>query len=162
MIPLANATAEILARKTPHAVRRHRRKRGHFGRAGREYITMRREPVGLFLGVAFVLSGVAVVEYLHLDSIRQSALARFEISDRRLTSPQKDAGIAAGPEMPPLRDQFQVGVGLLRPDDPHRLAGAVHAVRMPSERVGRAVYDSEVCLAQCAPAQSSAINRGLW
>src|SRR6266568_856881 len=65
MIPLIDAFAQVFRRKTPLAIRRHRRKRLHRGGTGREHVAVRCEPVGLLSGLLLVLLLVTVIEYLH-------------------------------------------------------------------------------------------------
>ena len=49
VIPLADALAQVLSRKTPFAIRRRGRKWLHGGGAGREHVAVGREPVRFFL-----------------------------------------------------------------------------------------------------------------
>src|SRR5947207_14326623 len=108
MIPLADAFAQVLSRKTPLAIRRRWRKWLHGGGPGRENVAVGGKPIGLFSGLFLVLRGITMIEYLHLDPGGKPPLPLFQLFDRFGSGPDKNSGIDGRLHMSTLQVQHKV------------------------------------------------------
>src|SRR5207248_1990193 len=158
MIPLADAFAQVLSRKTALAIRRRWRKRLHGGGPGREDVAVGGKPVGLLAGLFLVFLGITVVEYLHLDAGRKPPFALFQLLDRFGGGPDKNPGVAAGLQMTPLGDQLEVCMKFFRSDHANGFARATYHPIGPAPSVRIAVDVDKMFLPQGAPAGSRAVN----
>ena len=160
MVPLTDALAQVLSRKTPLAIRRRGRKRLHGGGAGREHVAVGREPVGLLFRLFLVLLGITVIEDLHFNAGGKPPFSLFQGFNRFRRSPDKNPGVAARLQMTPLRDQLEVRVKLDRPDHADGFAGAMdHPIR-PRPRIRLAIDVDEMFLVQRVPTGSGAVDDG--
>ena len=64
-----------------------------------------------------------MVEDLDLDAVLRQ-LVGFYLLERLFRHPHEDTRVAAGTQMPPFHDQFEVGDRALRAHHPDRLARA--------------------------------------
>src|SRR5437870_11459743 len=108
MVPLADALAQVLPRKTPLAIGRHGKKWLHSGGSSREYIAVRRKPVGLLFRLLLVLLGITVIKDLHLNAGGEPPLSLFQRLARFRRGPDKNPGVATRLQVTPLGDQLQV------------------------------------------------------
>ena len=161
VVPLTYAFAQVLSRKTPLSVRRRWRKRIHGGGAGREHVAVGGEPVRLLFGLFFILLGIGVIEYLDFNSGRKPPPALFQRLDRFGCGPDKNSGVAARLQVPPLGDQFEIREQVGGSDHTRGFAGAMDDTIAPTPRVRIAVDVDEMLFAQDCPAGAGAVDARL-
>jgi len=99
-----------------------------------EDVAVGRKPVGLLAVLPLKILGVAMVENLDLDAAQKRHSGRVDGS-----APDKESGISAASEVPPLELDDEILVLAYGAQSADRLAGAVDHAVAHAPRLGRAV-----------------------